>query len=299
MNKVALAAAFAACVCLPGAAFSADLSLKDTPEVEYVPPSVLWTGPYFGVHVGGARGKVDVSDTFDYGGDPHADNSLDSNGVIAGVQIGYNFRHGNLVYGVEADLGYMNLSGDDSFDLPAYQGKDINAVSANYSLSGGLYGDLTGRLGYAADKALLYVKGGAAFLKVDTDSHYEGANCTTTALKCGPKNPSTFDFGDSETLWGWTVGVGVEYALSSSLSLKLEYQHFDFDSTSLSYKGTDYFTANHPTYHSTLTGDSGELADRRRGDRRAQLSVQQRRRSAEIRGARGALGAPPARIEGE
>lgn len=255
MSRVAFAAAFAACFGLSGAALATDLSLKDTPAYEYVPPSVLWTGPYVGVHVGGGFGNVDVSDTYDYHGDPHADNSYDANGVIAGIQLGYNFRQGNLVYGVEADLGYLNLSGEKYFDLPAYQNDPNNAIGSTYSLSGGLYGDLTARLGYATDKSLFYVKGVAAFLNVDTKSHYEGANCTTKATKaCGERNPSDFNFDDSETLLGWTVGVGTEYALSSSLSLKLEYQHFDFGTASSNYSGTDYFASNHPTYKSTLSG---------------------------------------------
>lgn len=262
MSRVAFAAALAACVGMSGAALASDLSLKDTPVYEYVPPSVLWTGPYIGVHVGGGFGKVDVSDTYDYHGDPHADNSYDATGVIAGIQLGYNFRQGNLVYGIEADLGYLNLSGDKYFDLPGYNNDPNNAIGSTYSLSGGLYGDLTARLGYAADKTLFYVKGGAAFLNVDTESHYAGANCTTTeADHChGTPHLSKFDFSDSDTLLGWTVGVGAEYAISSSLSLKLEYQHFDFGTTSSKYSGTDSFSCQYNYNHTcTSTLKNGHL----------------------------------------
>jgi len=250
MSRVAFAAAFAACFGLPNAVLATDLSLKDTPTYEYT-PAPIWTGLYFGVHVGGARTDIDVSDTYVYNADPHAENSFGTTGVIAGVQLGYNVQHGNFVYGVEADLGYLDVSGSKYFDLPTPANDPANEIGATYSLSGGLYGDLTARVGYADDKTLLYLKGGVAFLNVETKSHYEGANaCTRT---CGP---STFDFDESETLLGWTVGIGAEYALSSSLSLKLEYQHFDFGSVSSSYHGIDKFNPNKPSWQSELTGNS-------------------------------------------
>ena len=260
MRGVAFAAAFAACVSVCGVAKATDLFTP--PEPEYLPPATLWTGFYFGAHAGWSWGKMDVHDVYTYGGDPEADNSVDISGLIAGVQVGYNFRNGNLVYGVEADLGYLDLSGNKSADLPnpsrmdATPGFDPNRdINGTYSLSGGLYGDLTGRLGYAADRTLLYLKGGAAFLKTDFDSHYVGANCTTTHTcgGTGAGNPSIFDFSNSETLFGWTVGVGVEYALTSSVSLKLEYQHFDFGSGAFDYEGTYNFKGN---LHSKLEDGS-------------------------------------------
>jgi outer membrane immunogenic protein len=261
MSRIAFAAAIAACVGMSSAVLATDLSLKDPPTDEYA-PIPIWSGLYFGVHLGGARGNIDVSDTFDYNGDPHAENTVDTLGVIAGIQVGYNFQRGNFVYGVEADLGYLDLSGSKYFDLPNPTANtrkyDPNReIGATYSFSGGLYGDLTGRVGYATDNMLLYLKGGAAFLNVGSNSRYEGANaCTNGHYSCGStKDPSIFNFDESETLWGWTIGIGAEYALSSSWSLKLEYQHFDFGSMSSSYHGIDNF---HPTYSwkSELTGNS-------------------------------------------
>jgi outer membrane immunogenic protein len=251
---------------MSGIAQATDLSLKDTPNYEYTPPSTLWTGPYVGVHVGGGFGNVDVSDTYDYNGDPHADNSYDANGFIAGLQLGYNFRQGNLVYGIEADLGYLNLSGSKYFDLPnptagTKHYEPNRDIGSTYSLSGGLYGDLTARVGYAADKTLFYVKGGAAFLNVDTKSSYAGANCTTTESDhCdGTPHLSKFDFSDNETLFGWTIGIGAEYAISPSFSVKLEYQHFDFGSASSNYSGSETFACEYHSYGCTAKLTKGQL----------------------------------------
>jgi outer membrane immunogenic protein len=256
MGKVAWAAAFAACFGVSGAVLAADLSLKDTPNYEYAPPA-LWTGFYFGGHIGGAFGETEIGDTFDYNGDPFAKNTIDSTGIITGVQLGYNVQRGNVVFGFEADLGYLGLSGDKTADLPHPEREKYDPndeISAKYSIDGGLYGDLTARLGYSADKALFYVKGGAAFLNADFKSHYVGANCSTTTDWCGTPNPSKFDFETSDTLVGWTIGVGVEYALGRNWSFKAEYQHFDFGTMSLGYEGEYKF--NNKGYTSDLEGNA-------------------------------------------
>jgi outer membrane immunogenic protein len=261
MGKIAFAAMFAACFVASSPGWAADLSLKDLPDEEYRTLSLALPGFYAGVHGGYGWGSGDVTDVYDYGGDPRADNTVDSNGFIAGVQVGYNIQRGSVVLGIEGDLGYLNLSGSKSADLPAFKNDPENALSAKYTLEGGLYGDLTGRLGYATGRTLLYAKGGVAFLNASLDADYTGANCTTTYGCFGknqPKvaNPSTFAFESDETLVGWTVGVGAEYALTSSLSLKVEYQHFDFGSMSNSYGGKYNFDCkfNGGTCTSELTG---------------------------------------------
>ncbi|WP_170937372.1 MULTISPECIES: outer membrane beta-barrel protein [Rhodomicrobium] len=260
MRKVAFAAAFAACFGVSGFASAADLSLKDTPEPQpNYELSPLWAGLHIGAHVGGGWGNSDVTDTFIYKADPTGNNSFDTTGVLAGVQLGYNFQRGNFVYGVEGDLGWMNLSGDETFDLPnptkgTSKYERDRDITGNYSLSGGFYGDLTARLGYATENSLLYVKGGAAFLNADFERHYEGQNCSTIRTCGGSRQTSKFDFDDSDTMLGWTIGVGAEYKLTQALSLKLEYQHFDFGSQSYDYKDTVGFDCGGGRCASELSG---------------------------------------------
>lgn len=253
MKKVIVAAALAVFASTSGIAIAADLgSLKDMPE--YTPPAALWTGWYMGGHIGGAWGNVEVGDTYDYNGDPFKKSSFGTSGLIGGVQIGYNRQRGNIVYGIEADLGYMGLNGEKTVYLPPEHPDKYNDLNGTYSSNGGLYGDLTARLGYAKGNTLFYLKGGAAFLNADFDAHYAGNNwCTfNTSSKCN-SNQSTFNFSESDTLWGWTIGAGVEYSLTSSISLKAEYQHFDFGSTSLSHNGS--YTFNDCGWTSELKGN--------------------------------------------
>jgi hypothetical protein len=74
-----------------------------------------------------------------------------------GGTAGYNLQRGNFVFGVEADIGYMNLNG--SGIIPS----STPPNHRDATLDGGLYGDVTGRLGYAFDCTLVYAKGGSAF----------------------------------------------------------------------------------------------------------------------------------------
>lgn len=256
MLRYAFAALVAAGLGLSGAARAADLI--DTPEPEYIPPA-LWTGFYVGVHGGYGWGKVDVGDTYAYDSpDPFKASSFDPSGGVFGVQLGYNQQNGNFVYGLEVDLGYMNLSGSNTVDLPPERCGNrcaYNQLSGSYSLSGGFYADLALRLGYAQGDSLFYVKGGPAALLADFDTNYVGANATTVNKKTTDDNPSKFAYGKEETLFGWTVGVGAEYALTPSLSLKAEYQYFDFGSTSIDHNGKYAWGPNKANV-STLEGNA-------------------------------------------
>ena len=68
-----------------------------------------------------------------------------------------------------------------------------------------------GRIGYAWDRFLLYVTGGAAFTNVTV-----GTNFIVSGIF-----PATLA-SDSKTVWGPTVGGGLEYAFTNNLSFGVE-----------------------------------------------------------------------------
>ena len=124
-------------------------------------------------------------------------------GVFGGGQIGYNFQSGPFVYGLEVDLGGMNLD----------HTKANPRVTTTYSkIESGFYLDVTGRLGYSFDRWLVYGKGGYAY--------YNG--------KVWVNETANVAWNSKDSLDGWTAGGGVEYMLSPAWSLKVEYQYFDF-----------------------------------------------------------------------
>jgi outer membrane immunogenic protein len=86
---------------------------------------------------------------------------------------------------------------------------------------------VTGRLGYAWDRWMLYAKGGAAWAH-DKYSIATYANTWTA----------------SETRTGWTVGGGLEWAFAGNWSAKLEYDYYDFGRKDLTFNviGPGIFT---------------------------------------------------------
>jgi outer membrane immunogenic protein len=79
----------------------------------------------------------------------------------------------------------------------------------NDIFKGGMYGDITGRLGIVFDRLLVYGKGGAAFFH---DSRINDIGETTT---------------NTGALTGWTAGGGFEYEIAPRWSFKAEYMYFD------------------------------------------------------------------------
>jgi outer membrane immunogenic protein len=173
----------------------------DLAPVYKAPPPVyaIWTGLYIGGFVGGAWDNLHTDDLTEVPGSW----ANKSSAVFGGGTIGYNAQVGSYVYGVEADIGGFGLK--HTAAQPGTGGIIESQVKPAF------YWDLTARLGYAWDKSLLYVKGGAAFHDGDL---------------------SVIDVGESSVtkagILGWTIGAGLEYKLAPNWSVKAEYQYFDF-----------------------------------------------------------------------
>jgi outer membrane immunogenic protein len=74
-----------------------------------------------------------------------------------------------------------------------------------------------GRIGYAWDRVLLYVTGGAAWSKATYSANY------ATAVVSYPIAPF------SQTKTGYVLGGGLEYAVTSNLTIRGEYLYYRFD----------------------------------------------------------------------
>jgi outer membrane immunogenic protein len=85
------------------------------------------------------------------------------------------------------------------------------------------------RLGWTIDHALLYLKGGGAWVH---DKH----EITCTPFDgCGSGGPPVLFASDGGTVFsgsrtraGWMFGAGVEYAFTPNWSAKIEYDYMDF-----------------------------------------------------------------------
>lgn len=186
-----------------GADLSARMPVKAAPFV----PTFSWTGAYIGAHLGYGWS----ASTYTYA--PTPDWSLNSkpDGILGGGQIGYNYQFGTWVLGAEADFSWTGIKGTDIDAAPAYFG-DRYESKIDWTST------ITGRIGYAFDRSLLYVKGGAAFAHTKLD--YQRAGST--------------DIGHaSRTSTGWTIGGGLEYAFAPQWSARLEYNYMDFGNHNL------------------------------------------------------------------
>ena len=111
-------------------------------------------------------------------------------GLLGGVQAGYNWQSGPLVFGVEGDL---QLNGaEDTF--------------APWKFSNPWFGTVRGRVGYAFNNVLIYATGGLAF---------------------GSLRAETFGLSESHTNAGWTAGVGAEFGIAQNWTAKIEYLYVD------------------------------------------------------------------------
>jgi len=187
---------------------SASTAMADgySPRGAYAPvPFVSWTGFYIGGHVGADWQDVDWRNVNLTG--ERVNN--DASGFIGGGQVGYNQQFGNIVLGVETSLSGSTLSDDFRSGVnPAVKySTDINTIFT-----------VTGRVGVAADKWLVYAKGGYAGAQVDVS----GRNA---ALQ------DSFSIDDWRN--GWTVGGGLEYKLTRNFSLGVEYSFIDLGSDHL------------------------------------------------------------------
>lgn len=181
---------------------AADLPAKApiyAPQVAY-----NWTGFYLGAHVGAgwASNGWDASSFINLGGPLHL-GAGSASGFLGGVQAGVNYQIDAMVFGLEADASWAQLSGEACNTI---QGVVHCTSAANR------FGTVTGRFGIAAERALVYLKGGAAWVH---DEH------TLSIL-------NAFDATARGDRWGWTAGAGVEYALTRNWSAKLEYDFMDF-----------------------------------------------------------------------
>jgi outer membrane immunogenic protein len=128
----------------------------------------------------------------------------------------------NWVIGVEGQFSWGDLKGDFSTD-PFFVGKSPGL--GTFSAKTNRLANVTGRIGYAWYRWMLYGKGGVAW-----------AHDAYSLFRTQPVDQ--FFVSGSENRNGWLVGVGLEYALSNNWSAKVEYNYMDFGSKLVALPGS-------------------------------------------------------------
>jgi outer membrane immunogenic protein len=214
MKKLMLVSAAVVSLSVP--ALAADLAVKARP-VPVVPP-FTWTSCFLGGHVGGGWAQKDITDPVELVQDAAGATTtgvttvrLNPSGAVIGGQFGCDYQFApNWVVGVEGAASGSTMKARTTVGLPALQ--DTAEVTARTDF----LGSVTARFGYAVDRWLLYVRGGAAW-----------AGDKFTVIGAGS------DFEAIDWRAGWTAGAGIEYAFAKNWSAYLAYDYYGLGTRSV------------------------------------------------------------------
>ena len=159
--------------------------------------AIDWSGLYAGVHGGYGWSGIDTN----LGG-------VNVDGWLGGGHVGLQRQFDRWVVGIEASYSFGELDGSRTIPF----GGDPLRLDAAIS-------DLllvTGRLGYAWNDRLVYIKAGYAAADVEVGTTYLGQ--TTTA---------------KSRLDGLTAGFGLERMLTANIAIGLEYNYIDLGAKSI------------------------------------------------------------------
>jgi opacity protein-like surface antigen len=169
-------------------AHAADMAVKAPPPTVSVAP-YSWSGLYVGGNFGGAwtSGNLNIPGNNFYGGLTE---------FIGGVQAGYNFQAGNLLYGVEGDFDWA------TFDHPTLPFPTLGSVGQHWIATA------AARVGVVEDRWLVYGKFGGGWVHSTAEVNAFGQT-----------------WNGSSTKDGWLVGAGVEYGFKPHWTVSLEYNY--------------------------------------------------------------------------
>ena len=217
-------------------AMAADLPLKAPP---YQPPPIYsWTGFYVGGNIGGVWGdpkvKYEPNDLVSLGlfssralnGAP-LPASIDTSGVLGGLQGGYNWQIGTWLVGAEADFDWSDAKGSVSREGTISPIAQIPAAVVAADKVTWL-ATVRARLGYlATPNLLLYGTGGLAYGEIEHSGSYTSSRDTLgvgfgIGYNCFANVPC-FAGTVSNTAVGYVLGGGLEYALTRNWTVRGEY----------------------------------------------------------------------------
>jgi len=197
-----------------------------------------WTGFYVGFNGGGGWG----TSSWDV-----LPSSFSVRGALAGGQVGYNWQVGQFVWGLEGDVDWSGVASSGAAGCTVQNsgtctpnsssgGCIVTGLTGACGTSNDFLATIRGRVGFAVDRWMPYVTGGAAF-----------GNIRTTGPVSPPNAAGAASFvGDDITRVGWTVGGGLGFALPvNNWTAKVEYLYVDLGSASVcSGCGNATFTEN-------------------------------------------------------
>jgi outer membrane immunogenic protein len=213
MKQVSLGFAGLLALTLTAPAFAADLPARGYNKAApvAVSPYYDWSGFYIGANAGYGWARDDHADllggggffTFGPGGIFGGRQRVEPRGAVYGGQMGYNWQAANWVYGLEVAGDGSNLK---RTDLALFGPGEFLTSKVDGFVT------VTGRLGYALNNWLPYIKGG-----------YAGAALSTRNFDILGNSLNHRDWRS-----GYVVGAGLEYGITPDWTVGVEYNYMDF-----------------------------------------------------------------------
>src|SRR6185312_6717915 len=219
---------------------AADLGPAPAPAYKAPPvyaPVFSWTGFYLGGNLGAGWSNGNLTDSV-FGLSWNTNNNAT---FVGGGQVGANYQFNSFVVGVEGDFDWF-ANNNNSASVTAL------GTTVTGSNNGRWLTTLTGRLGYAAGRVLVYGKGGGAWVGSD--------NFTVTNVATG----SSVSFANNNTNTGWTAGGGIEWAFYNNWTARVEYDYVGLSNTSFTIPATfpvvggDVFTTHYRNIQMVTVG---------------------------------------------
>lgn len=205
------ASAILAPVLLAGTASASDLPTHRVANLASPLPTIEWQGLFVGLNAGVGSAQNCWSYLYNRVGPPAGisgkEGCKSATMPAFGGQIGYNFRAGNLVYGVEISGDLASSKTSTMSDL-FVQDAIRTRVSSFYTAAA--------RIGYVYDHYLLYAKSGVAQQKSDYERTVGNPGTTGWIERAG------------QLRTGLALGAGVERMITAKLSLAAEYDYVNF-----------------------------------------------------------------------
>jgi outer membrane immunogenic protein len=192
---------------------------------EFRPTIHDWTGGYAGVHAGWGWGDHEAR----FPGIPPLVATTSTDGLVAGVQAGYRSQDEGYVWGIEADVSFLDHS------IREVLGPLDFRADMNWA------GSLRLVAGVPIDELLLYATGGLAASRLAASEKFTG-------------------WDHNKYLWGWVAGLGAEAGLSPSWSARAEWLYYDFGKTDHASAGIDWTTEH--SFHVLRAGLNYRFAGR-------------------------------------
>jgi outer membrane immunogenic protein len=219
-------------------------SMKDAPVASGFEEDYTWRGFYLGLGAGfGVGSNVNTLSAHAVkrdGGEAEALYSGNGNalalpaiedelsGPIYGLQAGYNWQVGRIVFGVEGEFNGADINGQENFGL-------LGIANVQTQTEVSWLAALEGSLGFTGNggRTRFYAHGGVAWADVEASSR-----ASIIGL------PGSIETSrNDETHFGFVYGVGVEHKIDTNWSAFVKYSHYDFDSetssTALKFDGRE------------------------------------------------------------